>query len=111
MALPGAGFAVLSHGVAGRIGRAELWPRYIAVWNWCNLVENLMQTAAGVLVLVGMPEWLGQTASLVATGWALWLEWFATRVALRVTGVQAAGLTALDFAMAAFMLGLVGTVG
>ena len=100
------GFAVLSHAIAARTGHGKVWPRYIAVWNWCNLVENAMQSLAALPVLLGVPDWTGETLSLVATGWALWLEWYATRSALEVSGIQAAGLTGLDFTIAAFMLGL-----
>ena len=50
-----AGFALLSHWLAGLIGRGSLWPRFITVWNWCNVVQYLMLVAAGLLALLGLP--------------------------------------------------------
>ncbi len=49
--------------------------------------------------LLGAPEIVGQTAWLVATGWALWLEWYATRLALDISRLQAVGLVLIDLAM------------
>ncbi len=97
-----AGFALISRSIAMQLGRGALWPRFVAVWNWCNVVQYLMLVAAGLPVLLGMPDWISQTAWLIAMGWALWLEWFATRLALDIPGLPAAGLVALDV-----MIGLV----
>jgi hypothetical protein len=94
-----AGFAVASHGLAGLIGRERTWPRFIAAWNWCNVVQYLMLVAAAVPALVGAPWFLVQTAWMVALGWALWLEWYASRLALDVPGGVAAGFVLLDFAL------------
>jgi hypothetical protein len=105
------GFALLSHRWAGAIGRGMLWPRFIAVWNWCNVVQYLMLVVAGLASLLGLPDLLSQTVSLVAMGWALWLEWYATRLALAIPGGQAAALVVLDFAIGVFLLGITGTAG
>jgi len=78
------------------LGRAAYWPRFIAAWNWCNVVQYLLLVLAGIPVLLGAPAWIDQTAGLVALGWALWIEWFAVRVALDVSGVAAFGMVALD---------------
>jgi hypothetical protein len=90
------GFALLSRTLAHAMGRQEQWPRYIAAWNWCNVVQYLLTVAATLPALLGLPGLIEQTAWLVALGWGLWIEWYATRVALDVTGAQAAGLVLLD---------------
>src|SRR3954469_7299168 len=36
-----AGFALASQPVAAALGRAGSWPRFIAAWNWANVVQHL----------------------------------------------------------------------
>ncbi len=105
------GFALISHRVANTIGRGPLWPRFITVWNWCNVVQYLMLVTAALTSLLDLPDLLSQTIWLVAMGWALWLEWFATRLALAIPGAPAAALVGLDFALGIFLLGIMGTSG
>jgi hypothetical protein len=100
-----AGFALASHALAGTLGRQARWPRFIILWNWCNLVQYLMLVVASLPSLLGLPDPVAQLVWLVAMGWALWLEWFATRVALDITGLQAAGLVALDVLIGLFLVG------
>ncbi len=94
-----AGFALLSRWIARAMGRAEAWPRFIAAWNWCNVVQYLLLVAASLPPLLGLPAIVGETSWLIATGWALWIEWYATRLALGIGGFQAAGLVLLDEAV------------
>jgi hypothetical protein len=101
-----AGFAVLSHAIAAAIGRSERWPRFIAVWNWCNVVQYLMMLVSALPLLIGVPSWISEAVWLVAIGWALWLEWFATRLALEVGPYQAAALTGCDLMLGLFLSGL-----
>jgi hypothetical protein len=105
------GFALLSHRLAGVMGRGSLWPRFIAVWNWCNVVQYLMLVVAGLPELLGLPALVAQTVWLVAMGWALWLEWYATRLALAIPGRSAVALVALDFALGVFLLAVTGAAG
>jgi hypothetical protein len=102
-----AGFALISRFVARAIGRLDAWPRFIAAWNWCNVVQYLLLVAASLPPLLGLPSLLGQTAWLVATGWALWIEWYATRLALGVGRVQAAGLVVLDEAFGFVLIAVI----
>ena len=102
-----AGFALISREVARAMGRPGGWPRFIAAWNWCNVVQYLLLVAASLPPLLGMPTILGETAWLAATGWALWIEWYATRVALGVGGLPAAGLVLLDEALGFALLALI----
>jgi hypothetical protein len=101
-----AGYAVLSRSLVTALGRAQHWPRFITVWNWCNVVQYLLLVAAGLPLLLGAPDWLDQTAGLVALGWALWLEWFAARAALDVSGLAAAGMVVLDIAIGLLLSGV-----
>jgi hypothetical protein len=105
-----AGYAVLSRALVGMLGRAPHWPRFITVWNWCNVVQYLLLVVAGIPLLLGAPDWLDQTAGLVALGWALWLEWFAARVALDVSGFAAFGMVALDIALGLLLSGVTGAL-
>jgi hypothetical protein len=92
-------FALVSHRVARNAGRSALWPRYIAAWNWCSLLQSVMLVLGLATTTLGLPAWLPQTIVLVIVGWALWLEYFVARVALGFGGLQAAALVALDFAI------------
>lgn len=102
------GFALTSYEVAGLLGRREMWPQFITLWNWCNVVQYLMLVAAALPGLLGLPDILGQTAWLVALGWALWLEWFMTGLALSVPGPMAAMLVILDVTIGLIVAGVTG---
>lgn len=103
------GFAVLSHYLARHLGKSERWPGYIAVWNWCNVVQYALLLAAAMPTLLHAPAPVGETAELVAIGWALWLEWFATRLALNVTGFIAAALVGADLLLGLLLAAAGGT--
>ena len=50
-----------------------------------------------------------ETAWLVALGWALWLEWFAARLTLRLPGRTALALVLLDQALGLVVSGVIGS--
>ncbi|HEY5301106.1 MAG TPA: hypothetical protein VIJ55_10560 [Acetobacteraceae bacterium] len=102
------GYAVVSRGLVAAMGRAARWPGYIAVWNWCNVVQYVLLLAASIPVLLRAPAPVQEVSELVALGWALWLEWFATRIALDVPWVAAAGLVALDMSIGLLLSGIAG---
>ena len=104
-----AGFALLSRSVAVQLGRGARWPRFVAIWNWCNVIQYLMLVVAALPGLLGLPDAVTETAWLVAMGWALWLEWSAARLALEVPGLTAAGLVAMDVCLGLFLVGLTAT--
>ena len=89
-------FVEATYRLAPMIGRAERWGRFIAVWNWCNVVEGVLVVIGGVPGFLGAPAIVDQACELVAIGWALWLEWYATRLALGVSPLAAIGLVVLD---------------
>jgi hypothetical protein len=100
-----AGFALASLYLAKAIGVAEAWPRFIAAWNWSAAVQYLALAALslpGVLLGNGTLLDLG---GLLALFYALWLEWFVARHALRLTALGAAGFVALDLGLAVFLGG------
>jgi hypothetical protein len=93
------GFAVLSHQLVSGFGLAGRWPRAIALWNWCNVVQYLLLVVFAIPGLLGAPPLIDQAAQLIGLGWALWLEWFAFRLTLGVGVFAAAGLVVLDVAI------------
>ncbi len=90
------GYALLSRTLLGAMGRGQRWPTYIAVWNWCNVVQYALLLLGSLPAVLHAPEPVAEVATLVTLGWALWLEWFATRLALDLPGLAAAGLVAFD---------------
>lgn len=93
------GFAVLSYRLVANAGLAARWPRCIALWNWCNVVQYLLLVVFGIPGLLGAPALLDQAAQLFGLGWALWLEWYAFRLTLGIGFMAAAGLVTLDVAI------------
>jgi hypothetical protein len=89
-------FVEVTHRLAPMIGGAERWGRFIAVWNWCNVIEGVLVVVGGLPGTFGAPAVIDQACELVTIGWALWLEWYATRVAFGVGALTAVGLVLLD---------------
>ncbi len=89
-------FVEVTHMLAPMFGKAERWGRFIAVWNWCNVVEGILVVAGGLPGLLGAPSIIAEASELITIGWALWLEWYATRLALGVGTATAGGLVVLD---------------
>ena len=89
-------YVEITHRLAPMIGRAERWGRFIAVWNWCNVIEGVLVLLGGIPGSLGAPPIIDQAFALITIGWALWLEWYATRVALGVAPLTAAALVLLD---------------
>ncbi len=89
-------FAVLSHRLAPRFRRAHLWPRMISAWNWCGVPENLLLVLGCVPGLLGAPHIVDQVSQVATFGWALWIEWFAFRLAFGAGPLLAAWLVMVD---------------
>lgn len=100
------GFAVLSHRLIAAMGLAVRWPRCIALWNWCNVIQYMLLVIFSIPGLLGAPALLDQSAQLVGLGWALWLEWFAFRLTLGIGMLPAVGLVGLDVAIGVLLAGL-----
>jgi len=89
-------FVEVTHRVAPLLDRTHRWPRFIALWNWCNVVEGVLIIIGGLPGLFGAPTIIAEASELVTIGWALWLEYYATRLAMHVTVVPAIGFVLLD---------------
>ena len=89
-------FVEVTHRLAPVIGRAERWSRFIAVWTWCNVVVGVIVIVGGIPGMLGAPAIVDQACELIAIGWALWLEWYATRLTLGVAPLRAASFVLLD---------------
>ncbi|HEY1934231.1 MAG TPA: hypothetical protein VGG99_19660 [Acetobacteraceae bacterium] len=99
------GFLVLSFYVVGRFGAASRWPRFVVAWNWCNVVESLLCLAGFVPGLLHAPPAIDEASQIIATGWALWIEWYSTRLALDTGAFAAAVLVVLDQAIGWLLAG------
>ena len=99
-------FVEITHRLAPVIGRARRWGRFIAVWNWCNVIEGVLVIVGGLPGMLGAPAMIDQACELIAIGWALWLEWYATRLAFDVGPLAAAGLVLLDQSIGIFLASL-----
>jgi hypothetical protein len=100
------GFALLSHHLAPMFGCGARWPRFIAAWNWCNVIENLLLVVGGIPGLLGVPPVVDEVAQIVVVGWALWIEWFATKQALGTGAPVAVLLVVLDQLIGVVLAGL-----
>ena len=87
-------------------GRGPLWPLFIAAWNWTNLAQYAALLAATLLGPL-LPAGLGGALTLAAFGYALWLEWFVAKSALRISGVRAVFFVLLDMATGLFIASVV----
>jgi hypothetical protein len=99
-------FSVLTWHLTRVLGREERWPQFIVIWNWCNVIENVLLVFGGVPGLLGAPHTVDQVSQLVATGWALWLEWYAVRLALGVGSWPAVWLVLLDQSIGLLLTGV-----
>ena len=104
------GFALVSLPLVSQWGRAARWPRFIAAWNWCNVVQYIMLLALSVPGALGVPETLSDLLTLIGLGYAIWLEWFVAREALGVDRLRAGVLVMADLVLGLFLGGLIQTL-
>lgn len=102
-----AGYALAALALCRAMKREALWPRFIATWNWMNLVQYLIMSGITLLSLPFLPAWMREVASLVAIGYALWLQWFAARTALQLPGGAAASFVLMDLMISMMLSGVV----
>jgi uncharacterized membrane protein YdcZ (DUF606 family) len=96
-------FVEVTHRLAGPMGRADRWGRFIALWNWCNVVEGVLVVAG---LILGAPEIGDEACQLVTIGWAVWLEWYATKLTFGVGATSAVGFVLLDQAIGIMLASL-----
>jgi hypothetical protein len=97
-------FVEVTYRLAPVMGLAERWGRFIAVWNWCNVIEGLLIVIGGIPGALGAPPMVDQACVLIMIGWALWLEWYATRLTFGVGRMTAAWLVLLDVSIGTLLL-------
>jgi hypothetical protein len=85
------------------LGVEQQWPRYIAAWNWSNLAQYALLFVTSLPVVLHAPSIASETCALVGYGWALWLEWYVTRLVLNVSPTGAALLVAVDVGFSAIV--------
>lgn len=103
-------FALVSLPLAQAWGRGAQWPRFIAAWNWSNVVQYLVLLALAVPGVLGLPDAIAQVLMLLALVYAIWLEWFVVRQALGVDRAKAALLVVSDLMLGLFLGGLIRTL-
>jgi hypothetical protein len=99
-------FVWVSHHLVSVLNKQALWPRFIAVWAYCSVIENTLVAIGALPAALGAPAIVAQASDLITIGWALWLEWFAIRVSLRAGPLTAGVLLAVDFGLGVFMMAL-----
>jgi hypothetical protein len=77
-----AGFALVSIPLVRMLGAEPQWPRSLPS-------------------VLHVPAIASETCALVGYGWALWLEWFVTRLVLNISPTAAALLVAVDVGFSA----------
>jgi hypothetical protein len=96
-------FVWVSHHLASRLNRHAQWPRFIAIWAYCSVIENTIVAIGGLPGALGAPSIVDQACGLVTAGWALWLEWYAIRLSLQVGPFIALLLLVIDFSIGAVL--------
>ncbi|SDB67915.1 hypothetical protein [Belnapia rosea] len=102
------GFALLALPLTEVAGRRAEWPRFVAAWNWSNVVQYLVMLALTLPGELGLPPLLAHGLGLAGIGYALWLEWFVARSALGIVGGKAVAFVMLDLALGLAIGGMVG---
>jgi hypothetical protein len=103
-------FALISLPMVQSWGRTPDWPRFIAAWNWTNIVQYLVLLALALPAALGVPNGIAQLLTLLGLAYAVWLEWFVARTALRLDGARCAALVGADLALGLFLGGLIRSV-
>lgn len=99
-------FVWVSHHMVAALHKETMWPRFIAVWSYCSIIENTLVAIGGLPSVLGVPAIISEAAQLVTFGWALWLEWFAIRLSLQVSIITAVILLTVDFGIGIIMMSL-----
>jgi hypothetical protein len=92
--------------MAVKLHRQAQWPRFIAIWAYCSIVENTLVAIGALPGALGAPTILDEACQLVTMGWALWLEWYAIRLSLQVGPLTAVLVLLVDFIIGTALTGL-----
>lgn len=99
-------FVWASHPMATALNKQSQWPRFIAIWSYCSIIENTLVAIGGLPGALGAPSIVDEACQLVTVGWALWLEWYAIRLALQVGSLIAVLMLVVDFSIGVVMMAL-----
>jgi hypothetical protein len=99
-------FVWVSHHMATVLNKQAQWPRFIAIWAYCSIIENTLVAIGGLPGALGAPSLVDQACELVTVGWAMWLEWYSIRLSLHVGPLTAAVFLVVDFSIGVFMMGI-----
>ncbi|MFH5925219.1 hypothetical protein [Roseomonas xinghualingensis] len=99
-------FPLASVALVDASGRGPLWPLMVAAWNWANLAQYAALLAASLFGAF-LPPGLSAPLILAAFGYAIWLEWFVVKAALRISGIHAGLFVLLDMALGLFIASVV----
>ncbi len=85
---------VIAHFFARAWGREALWLRFAVAFNWSRFavvsVFAIMLAVTAILIAAGVPGEAAAELMIVAVSvYSLWLEWFISRQALRVSAGRA----------------------
>lgn len=97
-------FAAFTHRMAPRLNRAHLWAPMIVAWSWCNVPENMLLVLGTIPGTFGAPHIVDQVAQVATFGWALWIEWFAFRLAFGAGPLLAVWLVMVDQSIGIFFM-------
>ena len=75
------------------------------------MIEGVLVVIGAVPGTLGVPAIIDQACALITIGWALWLEWYATRLAFGVGTLTAIWLVVLDQAIGIFLASLALAIG
>ncbi len=100
------GFALASAPIANALGAGPLWPRFLAAWNWTNVVQYLFVLAGEMPGWLGLPRGIAVFAAVIALVGAISVEWQAARLALGLRGGQAALVVLADIALSLLVRGV-----
>lgn len=101
-----AGYSLATLPMALAAGQGAMWPRFLATWNWMSLVQYCAIVPISLLASL-LPGWIGQGINLAGLGYLMWLQWYGTSLALRVSGGVAVGFVLLDLMIGFLMSGFV----
>ncbi len=104
-------FPLFARHLAAGFGREALWPRYVAAWNWCNVVHYVLLLVLAMPALFGASEGLTALLSIAVLAYGIWLSWFVARTAFAIHGSAAAGFVLLDLALSLVIARVVMTLG
>jgi hypothetical protein len=96
-------FMWISHHLVTVLNKQSLWPRFIAIWAYCSVIENTLIALGGLPGALGVPSIVDEVCELVTVGWALWLEWYAIKLSLQVGSLSAVILLVVDVAIGVIM--------